>query len=766
MLRSSSSWSESSKSRCPAQPIDHSDSGTSSHLIGIIDTGFNANHPKIDNSRLLIGRDFIDGDNNPFVSPNESDHGTRVFDVITTVAESRSNSSDRSRTWLSRAVGSGQWAKSLNEFVDTAKATNSSHAVVNLSFDLAQTNPDGTQSTRHALTPQEHDALRYAHENGVLVVVASGNTGGTMSVLGQAAQEFDNIITVGAALGHNRAFYSSYGDGLSLVAYGSANNNSLLSIADNRFDAVEGTSIAAAEVTGTIANIWQANPSLQYHQVIDILESTATDLNTPGWDSETGAGLLNPSTAVDRAIKTSAIADLQFIANSYSTPISEGGYFNSVERPALFGVDLPSPGDIWDGIKDIGKGLKKGATWIAKQADSKLTGAFERTVDWVTKTPKKLKKLGSDYVELLEAVGTGDFEKAAKTAGRILIDYAEIAAIPELLETYYDWRKFNTRALTSEEIERAKSVFGNSINYDLVRIDEASFLVKARSFITNDAPFTSLNTINSWGGISPDTLIHELAHVWQYQHDGAVYIPEALVGQHDDRIPGTYPPGIGQPNQSGYDYGGATELVKRMNAGQSLFSFNREQQAEIVQHYYEIRTDGNLNNDIFLSLYANFVKQVSTLSEDQLGMLPTDSGNTVSNARSLDLSLLNGNTTLRESIGNFKLDLEFDLPLAGKKLGNIFNFNDEADLFRLNINSGNLDLTLSDITMDVDLQVIRDVDKNGVIDPSEIIAVSQLGSVANESISLTGLAPDEYLVKVFPFNLSDGRTQYTLAIST
>jgi len=53
---------------------------------------------------------------------------------------------------LGRATGSGNWQQSLIEFVDAAKAAKQPNAVVNLSFDLTQINPDGTQTTRHKLT--------------------------------------------------------------------------------------------------------------------------------------------------------------------------------------------------------------------------------------------------------------------------------------------------------------------------------------------------------------------------------------------------------------------------------------------------------------------------------------------------------------------------------------------------------------------------------------------------------------------------------------
>jgi hypothetical protein len=170
--------------------------------------------------------------------------------------------------------------------------------VVNLSFDLIQINSDGSVTTRTTLTAAERDALEYARQSGVLIVAASGGTSGEMSALGEASLLFDNILTVGAAEGVERASYSSFGEGLGIVAPGSLNYPGGLA----------GTSIAAAQVTGIVSLVWAANPGLNYKQVIDILKATATDLEEPGWDRETGAGLVNAEAALALAQLTVAEA--------------------------------------------------------------------------------------------------------------------------------------------------------------------------------------------------------------------------------------------------------------------------------------------------------------------------------------------------------------------------------------------------------------------------------------------------------------------------
>ncbi|OYD87543.1 hypothetical protein CDG77_28805 [Nostoc sp. 'Peltigera membranacea cyanobiont' 213] len=203
-------------------------------LIGVIDTGFNAKNPDIDYSRVKLGRDLVDNDNNPLLSNGEgNEHGTHVLGIIGATQDNGigiDGINDQAPIWVGRAIGSGKWAESLKEFVDEFKTSGQPNGVVNLSFDLTQTNPDGSVTTRYELTPQERAVLEYARQNGVIVVVAAGNDGGTMSALGQASQEFDNIITVGSVdFNKQKTEYSNYGYGLDLMAYGGTPEQPIIS---------------------------------------------------------------------------------------------------------------------------------------------------------------------------------------------------------------------------------------------------------------------------------------------------------------------------------------------------------------------------------------------------------------------------------------------------------------------------------------------------------------------------------------------------------
>jgi hypothetical protein len=152
------------------------------------------------------------------------------------------------------------------------------------------------------------------------------------------------------------------------------------------------------------------------------------------------------------------------------------------------------------------------------------------------------------------------------------------------------------RRLTDFERGEAEKVFGDSIGYDKLRIVEGAPWTNAIAKIgakINREPTpqwdnavtlgnTSYFPRNLKGGPPPAGtnsildlawMIHELTHVWQYQHTGVVYLWRAL--RADLTL------GIGA-----YDYGGEQGLRDARASGRRLADFNPEQQGDIARHYY------------------------------------------------------------------------------------------------------------------------------------------------------------------------------------
>lgn len=131
---------------------------------------------------------------------------------------------------------------------------------------------------------------------------------------------------------------------------------------------------------------------------------------------------------------------------------------------------------------------------------------------------------------------------------------------------------FTGRRLSEGEERLARSIFGASIDYARVRLIPTGFLEYR----------TVANTIRVPEDFTIDdeymaqTLIHEMTHVWQYQHGGTSYISVSLAAQ----IAGTIRTGS---RNAAYDY--------QIKPGMSFFDLTPEQQGLLVENYFSMLRD-------------------------------------------------------------------------------------------------------------------------------------------------------------------------------
>lgn len=127
------------------------------------------------------------------------------------------------------------------------------------------------------------------------------------------------------------------------------------------------------------------------------------------------------------------------------------------------------------------------------------------------------------------------------------------------------------RRLTAEERASLEAIYGDSIDYDAVVVREGDIGL----FNRDDRPLVLGNTIlvpegrlDDDGQISGGDLIHEAAHLWQFQHGGIDYIKESLEDQ-------------GQRGSGAYDY--EADVL----AGKPWDELGPEQQAHLIEEAYE-----------------------------------------------------------------------------------------------------------------------------------------------------------------------------------
>jgi hypothetical protein len=89
--------------------------------------------------------------------------------------------------------------------------------------------------------------------------------------------------------------------------------------------------------------------------------------------------------------------------------------------------------------------------------------------------------------------------------------------------------------------------------------------------------------------------------------------------------------------------------------------------------------------------------------------------------------------------------------------------SDTVDFYSVNLTGSSLNVTLTGMSSDADLQVIRDINSNGVVDLGDVVARAERGSSFDESINLSGLASGNYFIRVGQFS---GDTNYQLKLSS
>ena len=268
--------------------------------VAIIDTGIAFNAPDLAQTERLPGYDFVNNDTDP---TDDQGHGTHVAG---TVAQSTNNDigvagvAYRSRLLPVKVLGADGNGTYENIIKGLVYATDQGADVINMSLAGSQ----GTQALQ--------DAVRYAHNRGVVVVAAAGNDGG---VVAYPAAYDDFVIAVGA-VGFNQTLtaYSNFGPQIDLVAPGGdvgqdLNNDGFgdgilqQTIASSgsgfSYRFFEGTSMASPHVAGLAALLRSVDQNLSPAQVEEIMVQSARNL---GAFDQYGAGLIQAADALARII--------------------------------------------------------------------------------------------------------------------------------------------------------------------------------------------------------------------------------------------------------------------------------------------------------------------------------------------------------------------------------------------------------------------------------------------------------------------------------
>ncbi|MFL5313235.1 MAG: S8 family serine peptidase [Myxococcales bacterium] len=332
-------------------------------------SGAYARAPVFDATQFASGWDFVNGDAHP---NDDNGHGTAMASIIAGQGSFSSAAIPYVGAGAGAIVLPIKVLDSSNRGTEFWLAEGIRYAiaagaqVINLSLDFARNYAPGAMMT---------DAIARARASDVVIVAASGNTGGRM-VLHPAA--FPDVISVGAFTldamkGYAVAYYSTGGEALDLVGPGGdprqdVNQDGLFdgalgqafppgSPTDISWWLFAGTSPATAHVSAAAAALIGAGVAPD--AVRPLLQATAADFGKKGWDRVTGSGRVQASDALAQA--STFVAPAPLYADAVAALRSDGRAAGAVMIADASGAPV-SGADVYVRWRGAAPGSQKATT--------------------------------------------------------------------------------------------------------------------------------------------------------------------------------------------------------------------------------------------------------------------------------------------------------------------------------------------------------------------------------------------------------------------
>ncbi len=232
----------------------------------------------------INGWDVASNDNNPAPPSPAYDHGTHVAGIA------------------SAATGNGMGIAGMGYSckIMCVKATNSASSISNGYEGILYAADNGADiincswgGSVQSVTQQ--NIIRYAQEQGCIVVGAAGNNGGS-SVFYPAG--YPGVISVASTNNDDKkTSFSNYGSWITISAPG---NIIYSTLPGNTYGYKSGTSMASPLVAGLLGLMKSLHPLMPDNDLVECLKSTATPIDglNPGFTGQLGVGRINAAAAM------------------------------------------------------------------------------------------------------------------------------------------------------------------------------------------------------------------------------------------------------------------------------------------------------------------------------------------------------------------------------------------------------------------------------------------------------------------------------------
>jgi subtilisin len=226
--------------------------------IGVVDTGIDYYHPDL-RGRISRGINLI---HRSMLPHDDNGHGTHIAGTI--AASNGQNGmlgvSPGALIYPIKAFDHNGTAYVSDIIAGIDWCVRNRMNIINMSFGMRQ------------YSSALHDAVRRAHQAGIVIVASSGNDGKRTMV--DYPARLPQTISVGAITRSNAvAAFSNKGKDIDIYAPGDKIHSTWLS---GKYNELSGTSMATSHVSGTIALLLESKPSLTPNELKTILKDSAS----------------------------------------------------------------------------------------------------------------------------------------------------------------------------------------------------------------------------------------------------------------------------------------------------------------------------------------------------------------------------------------------------------------------------------------------------------------------------------------------------------
>lgn len=257
-------------------------------IIAIIDDSFDENHPEF-KGKFYKPWNITTSSKKLTKGNGKGFHGTHVAGIAAALAENGQGVTGIAPKCklMPIQVGDNNGLMSMTAVIDgVLYAIDKGADVVNMSLgmqvypEIVRLNATEQQKVADILYKEEEEfwnqLFKIAYNKNVIIVLAAGNQDVIIGL--DPMQRTPYSINVSATDPTNtKASFSNYGNKSTISAPGVQIYNSL---PNGKYGKLDGTSMAAPIVTGGIALIKSANPSLSFDQIKDLIQSTGIPIGS------------------------------------------------------------------------------------------------------------------------------------------------------------------------------------------------------------------------------------------------------------------------------------------------------------------------------------------------------------------------------------------------------------------------------------------------------------------------------------------------------